>query len=69
MDEQTATTYEMNTSVGQAARGTQDIAGNISGVAEAAESTTKGAGDSYGAAKELSRMANHLHEMLGQYKF
>ena len=40
VEEQTATTGEMSRSVGDAAHGATNIAGNISGVAEAAQTTT-----------------------------
>jgi len=69
VEEQTATTNEIGRSVQQAAKGTEDIAANISGVAVAAQSTTKGAGESNHASKELSRMACQLQALLAEYKF
>ncbi|MBC8285841.1 MAG: HAMP domain-containing protein, partial [Nitrospinae bacterium] len=45
VEEQTATANEMSRNVEDASRGTAEIANNISGVAQAAESTTQGASD------------------------
>jgi methyl-accepting chemotaxis protein len=58
VEEQNATTNEMTRNVSDAARGSGEITKNIAGVAEAAQSTSHGAGDSQQAAHELARMAN-----------
>ncbi len=68
VEEQTATTGEMNRNVIQAAQGSGEIALNITGVAQAARSTTEGASDTQRAADELSRIASGLHKLVAQFK-
>ena len=60
VEEQTATTNEINRNVSEAAKGSSEIAENIVGVAEAARNTTMGASDTEKAAIELARMAAAL---------
>jgi methyl-accepting chemotaxis protein len=69
VEEQNATTNEMTRSVTDAARGSGEITKNIAGVADAAQSTSHGAGDSQKAAYELSKMANELKELASKFKF
>ena len=69
VEEQNATTIEMTRNVSDAARGSGEITKNIAGVAEAAQSTSHGAGDSQKAAHELAKMANELKELTGKFKF
>ncbi len=69
VEEQTATTNEMARNVEEAAKGSAEIAQNITGVAQAAESTSSGAGNSQVAANELARMAAELHEIVSRFKF
>jgi methyl-accepting chemotaxis protein len=54
VEEQTATTNEMNRNVTQAAHGSADIAANISGVAAAAQATAGGIEQSRQGAAELA---------------
>jgi len=68
VEEQTATTAEIGRNVGEAARGTSEIAANIMGVAKAAESTTQGATDTQNASGELAKMASELQSLVGQFK-
>ncbi|MBI2688863.1 MAG: hypothetical protein HYX27_21380 [Acidobacteria bacterium] len=68
VEEQTATTNEIGRNVNEAARGTGEIAMNITGVATAAENTTAGAGDTQKAAIELSRMANQLQSLVSRFR-
>ncbi len=68
VEEQTATTNEINRNASEAARGSSEIAQNISGVASASESTSKGANDTLGAAKSLAEMASQLQELVGQFR-
>ncbi|MGJ5813055.1 methyl-accepting chemotaxis protein [Paludibaculum fermentans] len=68
VEEQTVTTNEIGRSVGVAANGTESIASNIAGVANAAKSTTKGATETQRAAAELSRMAAQLQSIVGKYR-
>src|ERR1017187_9629934 len=57
VEEQTVTTNENGRNVAEAARGTNEIAKNNTGVAEAAKSTTAGTVDTEKAARALSQMA------------
>jgi methyl-accepting chemotaxis protein len=68
VEEQTATTNEMARSLGEAAKGSIDIAQNISGVAHSARSATKAACDTSGAAAALARMATELRAHVAQFK-
>ena len=67
VEEQTATTTEIGRNVAEASRGSGEIAQNISGVATAADSTSKGAGDSLKAAKALSEMAVELQKLVSDF--
>ena len=68
VEEQTATTNEMSRSVAEAATGSTEIAANITGVAQAAASTTDGVGESQRAAVELARMSGELTELVGRFR-
>ena len=67
VEEQTATTNEMDRSVTEAATGSGDIAANIAGVAAAADMTTQGVGESQQAVSELARMSSDLRVLVGQF--
>jgi methyl-accepting chemotaxis protein len=69
VEEQTATTSEMNRSVSGAATGTTDIARNISSLAETAEVTTQGAIESREAATTLTRMADQLKDAVAGFRY
>jgi len=58
----------MSRNVSEAARGASEISKNIAGVAEAAQSTSHGAGDSQKAAQQLALMSTELRELVGQFK-
>jgi len=64
VEEQTATTAEMGRTVSEAARGTEEINNNINGVAQAAQTTNKGAADTQLAAGELATMAGELQRLV-----
>jgi methyl-accepting chemotaxis protein len=68
VEEQTATTGEMSRSVGEAAGGTSDIAANIGGVAEAAQSTTATLAEADRTAAELSRLAEQLQAAVSRFR-
>ncbi len=53
----------------EAAKGSHEIAQNVSGVAVAARSTTEGASKSKVSADGLSRMALELQQLVGQFKY
>ncbi|MCW2606382.1 MAG: Methyl-accepting chemotaxis protein [Frankiales bacterium] len=67
VEEQTATTNEMSRSVAEAATGSTEIAANIIGVAQAAETTSARVVDSQHAAAELARMSAELDELVGTF--
>jgi methyl-accepting chemotaxis protein len=69
VEEQTATTNQTSHNVSEAAKGSSDIAQNITGVAQAARETTKGASDTQGASRELSCMAIELQQLVSQFKY
>ena len=68
VEEQAATTSEIGRSVGEAASGSDDIARNITGVAEAAQSTTQGAAETHRSAEELARLAGELLALVGKFQ-
>ena len=69
VEEQTATTNEMSRSVQEAATGSTEIAGNITGVSAAAESTTQALTQTRTAVDELSRMAADLRTNVGRFTY
>ena len=68
VEEQTATTNEMGRSLGEAARGAAEIAQNITGVAEAAQETTRGATDALHAGELVARLAIQLENQVARFK-
>jgi methyl-accepting chemotaxis protein len=68
VEEQSATTSEMTRNVTEAARGASTISESIKGVAEAAQSTSTNVGESQTATEHLSKMANELRDLVGQFK-
>jgi methyl-accepting chemotaxis protein len=69
VEEQTATTNEITRSVTEAAKGSVEIAQNITGVATAARSTTEGASDTQRASAALAKMATELQMLVSRFKF
>ncbi len=67
VEEQTATTNEMNRSVSEAAVGSTEIAQNITGVAQAASTTTEGVAQTQQAANELARMSGDLQALVSRF--
>jgi len=67
VEEQNATTNEMARNVTEAAQGSGEITGNIAGVAEAADSTSRGASDTEKAAKKLVETAAELRRLVQQF--
>jgi len=68
VEEQTATTGEMNRNVSEAAHGSDSIASSILAVAGAAQETTRAVQDSRSAVDELSRMAADLTVVVGRFR-
>jgi len=68
VEEQTATTSEMSRSIGDAAHGSSNIAGNINSVAEAVRATTGALGEADTAVGELTRVADELRGLVGRFR-
>ena len=64
VEEQTITTNEMGRRVADAAKGTNEVAGNIGGVAEAAKSTNAGVDSMRQAATDLAKLAADLQTLV-----
>jgi methyl-accepting chemotaxis protein len=69
VEEQTATTQDINRGVSVAASGTGQIAANIDGVATAAQTSAAAAGETRGSADELSRTSDQLNRLISAFKF
>jgi methyl-accepting chemotaxis protein len=69
VDQQKTTTNEMARNVTEAANGAGEIVKNISGVADAAQSTSHGAGDTQKAAASLAQMSTELRTLVGRFKY
>ncbi|MFF5233068.1 methyl-accepting chemotaxis protein [Dactylosporangium sp. NPDC000521] len=68
VEEQTATTGEMSRSVGDAAHGAANIAGNIAGVADAADTTTSTLTEVDATVAELNGLAADLQLAVGRFR-
>jgi methyl-accepting chemotaxis protein len=68
VEEQTATTAEMNRNVTQAADGSGNIATNIAGVAESATVTAQGAARSRQEAHDIATLSEDLHATVAAFK-
>ncbi|PPK97308.1 methyl-accepting chemotaxis protein [Kineococcus xinjiangensis] len=68
VEEQTATTGEMNRNVNDVATGADQIASRIGGVADAARTTTEGVGQSQQATAELAGMAAQLQTVVARFR-
>jgi methyl-accepting chemotaxis protein len=68
VEEQTATTAEMDRNVTDAASGSGDIATTIAGVATAARSTSASAEESRRAAADLAQVSGRLQSLAAQFR-
>ncbi|WP_328472484.1 methyl-accepting chemotaxis protein [Actinoplanes sp. NBC_00393] len=68
VEEQTATTAEMNRSVSEAATGTGDISRSITGVAQAAQNTSQGVSETQHAISDLARMSTDLSGLVSRFR-
>jgi methyl-accepting chemotaxis protein len=68
VEEQTATTAEMNRGVAEAATGVGGIAATVDGLAESSRVTDRGVAQSKDAVVELSAMANRLQMLVGHFR-
>ncbi|HYH00134.1 MAG TPA: methyl-accepting chemotaxis protein [Terriglobales bacterium] len=69
VEEQSATTNEISRNLAEAAKGGVEITRNITGVAEAARSTTSAAGDTQKSAQSLEGLAEELQALVAQFRF
>jgi methyl-accepting chemotaxis protein len=69
VEEQTATTNEIGRSVSEAARGSAEIAQNITKVAQATQSTLGSANDVHNASSEMARMAAELQQLVDRFRY
>ncbi|MBO3739037.1 methyl-accepting chemotaxis protein [Actinoplanes flavus] len=69
VEEQTATTTEMNRNVATAAAGAKEIASNIGDVSSAAEQSKQAVAAGQRAASELASLADDLHQLVGRFSF
>lgn len=68
VEEQTVVTRDISRNVADAAKGTSEIAGNITLVARAAEGTAAGASATRMAAQDATRLAAQLNELVAQFR-
>ncbi len=68
VEEQTATTNEMNRNVAEAAHGTQGIAAAISGLAAGTAETNQRVVDAQAASADLARMSGELQEAVARFR-
>ena len=68
VEQQTATTNEISRSVAEAARGSAEIAHNITNVAEAALNTLGSANNVHNASGEMTRMAIELQQQVDRFR-
>jgi methyl-accepting chemotaxis protein len=68
VEEQTATTHEMNRSVSDAASASGQIAANIGNVADVARTTTVSVEESRRAAEELDELSQRLQTLAGGFR-
>jgi methyl-accepting chemotaxis protein len=69
VEEQTATTQEMNRTLSDAAAGAGDIAATIGTVSEATRRTTDTVGDTRHAADELAATASQLQGLVARFRY
>jgi methyl-accepting chemotaxis protein len=69
VEEQSATTNEMNRNVAEAATGAGEIAVNITGVASATEATLVAVTGARSASENLARMSGDLQGLVGRFRY
>lgn len=69
VEEQTATTAEMNRNVATAAAGSAEIASNVSQVSSAAEQSRAAVASGQQAASELAALAGELSRLVGGFRY
>ncbi len=69
VEEQSVTSNEISRNLAEAAKGNIDITRNVTGVAEAARTTTAGAAETQQSAKSLEHMALEVKKLVSHFKF
>ncbi len=69
VEEQSVTTNEITRNLTEAAKGGADITRSIAGVADAARTTTGGAGQTQKSAESLEKLAEELHTLVGHFRY
>jgi methyl-accepting chemotaxis protein len=69
VEEQTATTTEMNRNVSEAAMSADQIASNITAVASATDSTTRAMSDAQAAIDEVATLASTLQSSVARFRY
>ena len=69
VEEQSVTTNEITRNLTEAAKGGSDISHSIAGVAEAARTTTSGAGQTQKSAESLEKLAGELQSLMGRFRY
>jgi methyl-accepting chemotaxis protein len=69
VEEQSVTSNEISRNLAEAAKGNIDITRNVTGVAEAARTTTSGAAETQQSAKSLEHMALEVKKLVSRFKF
>jgi methyl-accepting chemotaxis protein len=69
VEEQTATTQDMNTGINEAATGSTRIADRVTGIATSAASTATSIDETQHSADELSRMSSDLLQAVSAYRY
>jgi methyl-accepting chemotaxis protein len=67
VEEQTVTTSEVARNVSKAAMGANDISNNVSGVAEAAQTTAAAVTETQAATEDLARMSSNLQKLVAKF--
>ena len=68
VEEQSATTNEINRNVSEAARGSAEIAQSVTGVAQATRGTSAGASQTQTSAADLSQMSSTLQALVSKFR-
>ncbi len=69
VEEQSVTTNEITRNLTEAAKGGADISHSIAGVADAARTTTGGAGQTQKSAESLEKLAEELQSLIGRFRY
>ena len=69
VEQQSATTAEVGRNIEEASRGGAEITQNIAGVAQSAQSTVNGAGETRIASQDLAHLASELQQLVNQFQY